>query len=99
MFIKTQTENTNGRVETNTQKVSLLQILVYRIPFESVITKNLREQRAGHPQNNGLEISINREFFFLERFNGFLRVVHRGVILEINLGKRRIRLSATFNFE
>ena len=66
MFIKIQTENTNGRVEKNTQKVSLLQILVYRLPFESVITKNLREQRAGHPQNNGLEISINREFFFLK---------------------------------
>ena len=66
MFIKTQTENTNGRVETNTRRVSLLQILVYRLPFESVIIKNLLEQRGGHPQNNGLEISINREFFFLK---------------------------------
>ena len=64
MFIKTQTENTNGRVEKIIRKVSLSQILVYRIPFESVIIKNLLEQRAGHHQNNGLEIFINREFFF-----------------------------------
>ena len=63
MFIKTQTENINGRVEKKIQKVSLSQILVYRIPFESVIIKNPQEQRAGHPQNNGLGISINREFF------------------------------------
>ena len=64
MFIKTKTENTNGRVEKIIRKVSLSQILVYRIPFESVIIKNPQGQNPlGHPQNNGLGISINREFF------------------------------------
>ena len=80
-------------MEKKIQKVSLSQILVYRILFESVIIKNLLEQRAGHHQNNGLEIFINREFFSL-RFNGYLKHIKvsiRKTIQNIrwqNLGNR-----------